>query len=149
MTDLWLAIIHHVLVFGLAIMLAVQASLLRDGMGAADAARIARLDIGYGASAGLIVVIGVLRVIYGAKGYQYYVENVWFWAKMACFAAIGILSVPPTIRFRAWHAAAKADADFAPPVAEIKKLRTYLRWEIRLLIPLVAFAATMARYTSF
>jgi putative membrane protein len=91
----------------------------------------------------------VLRVIYGAKGYLYYVENVWFWAKMACFAGIGILSIPPTIRFRAWQAAAKADAGYVPPAIEIKRLRVYLRWELRLLIPLVAFAATMARYTSF
>jgi putative membrane protein len=147
MADLWLAIAHHVLVFGLAIMLAIQAALLREGMGRADAARIARLDSAYGASAALIVVIGVLRVIYGVKGYQYYVGNVWFWAKMACFVGIGILSVPPTLRFREWQAAAKAQAGFAPPAQEIKRLRTYLKWEIRLLIPLVAFAAVMARYT--
>jgi len=148
MTDLWLAIVHHVLVFGLAIMLAVQATLLREGMSPEDASRLARLDIGYGASAGLIVVVGILRVIYGAKGYVYYVDNVWFWAKMATFGAIGILSVPPTLRFRAWQSARKMNAAFMPPVEEIRRLRTYLRWELRLLIGVVAFAATMARYTS-
>lgn len=148
MTDLWLAIVHHILVFGLAIMLAVQATLLREDMSAGDTARIARLDIGYGASAGLIIVVGILRVIYGAKGYLYYVENVWFWAKMATFAAIGILSVPPTVRFRAWQTARKANAAFMPSAEEIRKLRVYLRWELRLLIGVVAFAATMARYTS-
>jgi hypothetical protein len=61
MADLWLAIAHHVLVFGLVIMLSVQASLVREGMGRSDAARVARLDIGYGASAGLIVAVGLLR----------------------------------------------------------------------------------------
>lgn len=35
MTDLWLAIVHHVLVFSLAIMLAAQATLVRQGMGGA------------------------------------------------------------------------------------------------------------------
>ncbi|HXJ02188.1 MAG TPA: DUF2214 family protein [Micropepsaceae bacterium] len=148
MTDLWLAILHHVLVFGLAIMLAVQATLLRESMSADDTARIARLDIGYGASAGLIVIVGILRVIYGAKGYLYYVENVWFWAKMATFAAMGLLSIPPTLRFRAWQAARKANAAFMPASDEIRALRVYLRWELRLLIGVVAFAATMARYTS-
>ena len=149
MTDLWLAIAHHGLVFGLAIMLAVQATLLREGMEAQDAARIARLDIGYGASAGLIVIVGALRVIYGAKGYFYYVENVWFWAKMATIALIGILSIPPTLRFRAWASAAKADAGFTPAAEDITRLRVYLKWELRLLIVVVALAATMARYTSF
>jgi putative membrane protein len=148
MTDLWLAIAHHVLVFGFAIMLAVQATLLREDMGPEDSARIARLDIGYGAAAGLIAIVGISRVIFGAKGYLYYVENVWFWAKMATFAAIGILSILPTIRFRAWETARKANAAFMPPAEEIRKLRVYLRWELRLLIAVVAFAATMARYTS-
>ena len=137
------------LVFGLAIMLAVQASLVREGMGRGDAARVARLDIGYGASAGLIVLVGVLRVIYGAKGYLFYVENVWFWAKMGTFALIGLLSIPPTIRLRQWQAAMKADSAFLPPTEEIKTLRFYLRWEVRLIVVVAAFAATMARYTSF
>jgi putative membrane protein len=149
MTDLWLAIAHHVLVFGLAIMLAAQASLVREGMGRAEAARAARLDIGYGASAGLIVAVGFLRVIYGAKGPVYYVENVWFWAKMASFASIGLLSVPPTIRLRKWQSAMKSDPAFVPPVAEIKSLRFYLRWEVRLIVVVAVFAAIMARYTSF
>ena len=149
MTDLWLAIAHHVLVFSLAIMLAVQASLVREGMGRGDATRVARLDIGYGVSAGFVVLVGVLRVIYGARGYLYYVENVWFWAKMATFAGIGILSVPPTIAIRKWQTAMKADSAFMPPPEEIKTLRFYLRWEVRLIVVVAALAATMARYTSF
>jgi putative membrane protein len=149
MTDLWLAIAHHALVFGLAIMLAVQFSLVREGMGRGDAGRVARLDIAYGASAGLIVAVGVARVVYGVKGYAYYVDNVWFWAKMATFAVIGLLSVPPTVRFRKWQAAMKNDPAFLPPAEEIKTLRSYMRWELRLIVVVAAFAATMARYTGF
>jgi putative membrane protein len=149
MTDLWLAIAHHVLVFGLVIMLSVQASLVREGMGRSDAARVARLDIGYGASAGLIVLVGVLRVIYGAKGYLYYVENVWFWSKMAVFAAIGLLSVWPTICLRKWQSRMKSDESFVPPAQEVKTMRFYLRWEVRLIVVVAVFAATMARYTRF
>ena len=146
MTDLWLAILHHALVFGLAIMLSAQASLVRVGMGRDDAARAAKLDIGYGATSGLIVAVGVLRVIYGAKGYVYYVENMWFWAKMASFAAIGLWSIAPTIRLRKWQGAMKNDPAFAPPAQEIESLRFYLGWEIRLIVVVAAFAATMARY---
>ena len=147
-TDLWLAIFHHVLVFGLAIMLGAQAVLVREGMTASDTARVAGLDIGYGATSGLIVLVGVARVIYGAKGYLYYVENVWFWAKMATFATIGLLSIRPTLRFRAWQKARAADPGFAPPPAEIRGTRLLVLLEVRLLVLVVAFAATMARYTS-
>jgi putative membrane protein len=148
MTDLCLAIAHHVLVFGLAIMLAVQFALLRDGLSGVEAARLARLDIGYGASAGLIVVVGILRVIFGAKGYLYYFDNVWFWAKMATFAAVGIISVLPTLHFRMWQTRAKADSGYAPAAEEIIAVRGYLKWELRLLILIPIFAAIMARYTS-
>jgi putative membrane protein len=146
MTDLWLAIAHHILVFSLAIMLAMEAALLREGISRADLARLSGLDIGYGVTAGLIVAIGIARVIYGAKGPVFYVENVWFWAKMATFGLIGILSVPPTLRFRVWRTALKADAGFLPSTADVKAMRLYVLWEVRLLALVVAFAATMARY---
>ena len=92
MSDLWLAIAHHILVFGLVIMLAAESALVRQGLGAAELKRLAGLDIGYGITAASIIVVGIHRVIFGAKGYVFYVENVWFWAKMATFALIGILS---------------------------------------------------------
>ena len=148
LTDLWLAIAHHILVFSLAIMLAAQASLVRESMAGSDISRIAGLDMGYGATAFLIVGIGILRVIFGAKGYVYYVENVWFWAKMITFGVIGLLSVPPTLRFRVWQKARKTDPHFLPAVAEIAAMRLYVRWELRLLILVAVFAAIMARYRS-
>ncbi len=146
MTDLWLAIGHHILVFGLAIMLGIEFAILRPGMGPADIRRIAGVDIGYGATAGLIVIVGSCRVIFGAKGYLYYFDNMWFWAKMASFAAIGLLSVPPTLLFRVWVGRLKTDANYLPPAQEVGDMQFYLRLELLFLIAVVAFAATMARY---
>jgi putative membrane protein len=149
MTDLVLAILHHVLVFGLAAMLASEMVLVRPGMSGNDALRAARLDAGYGASAGLIFAIGLLRVMYGLKGPDYYLTNVWFWAKLLSFGAVGILSIPPTMRFLRWRKAARADAGFAPPPSEVSFVRKYLRLELLLLILVLVFAAAMARYTRF
>jgi putative membrane protein len=136
------------LVFSLVIMLAAEAVLVREGMATSDIRRIAGLDMGYGATAFLIVGVGIFRVIFGAKGYVYYIENVWFWAKMGTFAVIGILSVPPTLVFRVWVGAVKADPQFLPPAKDIAAIRSYVRWEVRLLILVAVFAATMARYRS-
>jgi len=130
-------------------MLAAEATLVRESMTASDIPRIAGLDLGYGITAFLIVGVGIHRVIFGAKGYVYYVENIWFWAKMTTFAVIGILSVPPTLRFRVWQKARKTDLSYVPPAAELAAMRTYIRWEVRLLIVVAVFAATMARYRSF
>jgi putative membrane protein len=149
MTDLWLAIIHHVLVFGLAMMLAGEAILLRKDIASGTIVRIARLDVVYGATAGLILVVGVLRVIYGAKGHVYYLGNVWFWAKMASFVLVGLLSVPPTLRFLAWRKALKADSGFMPEAKDLARVLFLIRAEILLLIAVIGFAAAMARYTRF
>lgn len=146
MTDLVLAIFHHILVFGLVAMLATEAALVRPAMSPAEARRVANVDAGYGAAAALIIVVGLLRVIYGAKGADYYVHNPWFWAKIASFAAVGVLSLPPTVRFLAWRRALKADPDFVPGDWEVARIRLWLRLELGLVVLIVAFAAAMARY---
>ena len=147
MIDLGLAIAHHILVFGLVIMLAGESALARQGLSPLDVKRLAGLDIGYGATALLIVVVGIHRVIFGAKGYAFYVENVWFWAKMGTFALIGLLSIVPTKRIRAWKKALKADPAALPSPAEVGHVRGHIRLQILLIFAVVAFAATMARYS--
>ena len=146
MTDLILAILHHILVFGLVALLMGEAILVRPGMSDRDIGRAGRLDAAYGMSAGLIIVVGVLRVIFGAKGYLYYVENPWFWAKMASFVAVGLLSIPPTLRFTRWRRLMAADAAFQPAADEIDSVRRLLRLESLVLVLVLVFAATMARY---
>lgn len=145
--DLILAILHHLLVLGIVVMLASEFALVRPGMTGAQALRVAKMDTGYGISAVLILVVGLARMHFGAKGADWYEGNLWFWAKMGAFALIGLLSVPPTLAFLRWRKALRADAAFTPPDAEARKLRAYLAAEVALLALVVAFAAGMARYS--
>ena len=145
MTDLILAILHHLLIVGLIVMMAIEFARLKPGLAGAELTSLARLDAGYGATAGLIVVVGVLRVIFGVKGYHYYLPNPWFWAKMVTFLAIALLSIPPTLALLKWRKGQAADAAFAPSEGEIAKARGYVLWEIRLLAVVVICAAAMAR----
>ena len=62
----------------------------------------------YGLLAGLIVVVGFSRAIFAAKGWTYYEHNALFWAKLATFALIGLLSVPPTLAYLRWRRASDA-----------------------------------------
>ena len=143
--DLALAITHHLLILGLIVMVSLEFAWLRPGLTGPDLARLARLDAGFGATAGLIVAVGVLRVIFGIKGYAYYLPNPWFWGKMITFLVIGLLSIPPTLAFLKWKKAQAADPGFTPADADIARLRGLVLWEIRLLALVVAFAAAMAR----
>lgn len=146
MTDTVLAVVHHLLVFGLAIMIALELGLARPGLGAAEVQRLARIDGGYGATAMLIIVVGLLRVWFGAKGADYYLGNAWFWAKMASFAGVGLLSIAPTRAFLQWRKALRADPAALPDAAAVGKVRGMLRAEVGLLLLVPVFAALMARH---
>jgi putative membrane protein len=148
MLEITLAIAHHLLVFGLFSMVVAELVLVKPGLGAPELKRLGGIDAGYGLSALLVLIVGVLRVIYGAKGADYYLDNHWFWAKMAAFAVAGLLSVPPTIAFLRWRRALKGDAAALPSPAEVSGVRRYLLAELAVLLLVPSFAAVMARYTT-
>lgn len=144
MIDLLLALLHHVAVFGLVAVLAMEAMALRSPV--IDAARLAKLDASFGGVAGLALLIGVLRAVWGGKGWAFYEANPFFWAKIGLFAAIGLLSIAPTLSIIRWRRASAADPTFAPPTDELKRARTWIGLEALLLVPLLACAAAMARW---
>jgi putative membrane protein len=149
LTDLILAILHHLAIVSLIALLAFESALLRPGISPDNLSRVTRIDAAYGATAALVIVIGVCRVIWGIKGADFYLSNPWFWAKMASFALIGLLSIPPTLALLKWRKAAKQDAAFLPSPDEVGRLRIFIGTEVALLGLVVICAAAMARYGGF
>lgn len=146
MLDLVLAILHHILAFGLVAMLMAESVLVKPGMTGATTRRVAGLDAGYGAASVLLIIVGFARVFMAAKGWDYYQANVWFWAKVVTFLAVGLLSAPPTIRYIRWRKQFDADPAWAPTDAEIAGVRRWIGLEVIGLALIIVFAATMARY---
>jgi putative membrane protein len=146
MTDLALAIVHHLIVFGIAAVLAAELALMRPAAMAPQTVRLlGRFDAFYGGLALAILVVGFARVWFGAKGADFYLHNPMFWAKIAAFAIVGLLSIKPTVRILAWQKSAQRDAGFVPAVAEIGALRRLLLIEIHVFALVPVFAAIMAR----
>jgi len=145
LTDLVLAIGHHLLMFALPVVLVMQMMLIRPDMTSAALARVGRLDIAYGTTAGLILLVGVLRVVFGLKGWEYYVTNLFFWAKIAAFLAVAILSISPTMRIIAWRRAARDSTEFRPATADVMAVRRTLHREAAAFVLIPVFAALMAR----
>lgn len=140
MLDLALAIGHHILVFSLFGVLFAELVLVRKGMDAGAVARVGRIDLMYGAVAGLIVVVGFSRAVFAAKGWTYYSHNMFFHLKIATFVAVGVLSVPPTLSYIRWCRAGTAPSD-----AQVAGARRWLLAELVLFAFIPAFAAAMAR----
>lgn len=143
--DLILACAHHVGVFALVGLFAAEFALLRPGLSGGRINQLARIDAAYGAVAGLVVVIGILRVIFGTTGWQYYVGNQMFWAKMAAFVVVGLLTIPPTLALRTWRKAADVDGTYTPPSGEIARQRRFVHLQAGVLVLIPIFAAAMAR----
>jgi putative membrane protein len=143
--DLVLAIVHHLLVFTLIGVLAFEIGTVRLTITHDEILRVGRIDNWYGILAGVIVVVGFVRAIFAAKGWAYYQVNLFFWAKIATFLVIGLLSIPPTVAIIRWRKALKSDAAFAPPANAITRVRGYLWAEAALFLLLPVFAAAMAR----
>ncbi|MEI9888759.1 MAG: DUF2214 family protein [Rhizomicrobium sp.] len=143
--DLHLAIAHHVLIFALAGVLAFELGVVRAGMTAVDVRRVARVDAWYGILAALIIAVGFARAVYAAKGWAYYSVNLFFWAKMATFVLVGLLSILPTVLFIRWRRALKDEPAFVPAPASVANARRFLWAEIVLFALIPVFAAAMAR----
>lgn len=140
------AYLHFAALLVLAGALSAEAFVLRLDPSPAWIRLLSRIDIFYGGSSVVLLLAGFGRVFYNnVKHSSYYWEEPFFWAKLGTFVLVGLLSIPPTMRFLAWRRALKSDASFTPPPAQVKSVRRYVMFEAHLLALIVLFAVLMAR----
>ncbi len=143
--DFLLASAHHLAVFTLVALFAAEFALVRPGLSGPRISQLARLDAFYGGVAGLVIVVGVLRIFFGSVDASYYWGNHAFWGKMAAFLIMGLLTIPPTLAFRRWVRAGAGAVDYAPPAEEIARSRRFIHLQAAVLVLIPIFAAAMAR----
>ena len=143
--DLAFAIVHHLLIFALAGVIAFEVGVAKQGLNAGDIRRLGKVDAWYGILAGLIIVVGFSRAVFAAKGWAYYSVNHFFWAKIGAFAIVGLLSIQPTMAYIRWRAAQKDDPSFLPNARQIATVRRFLWAEVFVFAFIPVFAAAMAR----
>jgi putative membrane protein len=150
MSDFLLASVHHLIVFGIAAVLAAELALMRPAAMSPHTVRLlGRFDAVYGGLALAILAVGFARVWFGAKGPDFYLHNPVFWAKIGAFLVVGLVSIRPTLRILAWQKAVRTNAAFVPPAQEIGSLRRQLLVEIHVFALIPVFAAAMARGIGF
>jgi len=142
MTTAFMAFLHHLFAFTLVACVVYEFIAYRKGLGIEEARRIQRADLMYGISAGLLLVVGVLRVFYFEKGPAYYSHNSFFWLKMNAFLVVGLLSIDPTIRYLRWNKVLKENQ--APEIGDKEFKRTRLLLSLEVIgIAIILFAAAM------
>lgn len=144
--DATLAILHYLSMFLLIVFLAAEAVLCKPEF--VDAALVKRLgiyDALYFGFAMAALATGLARVFLGVKGVASYSGSVFFWAKIATFALIGLMSIPPTLAFMRWRKRLKLDAAALPSNDEVLRARKWVLREAHMLVLLPIFAVLMAR----
>lgn len=139
------ASLHHVAILILFAALASERVLLAQEWNLKVARGLALLDGIYGGAAASVLGIGLMRVMFYEKGWDYYAHQHWFWGKIALFSLGGLLSLYPTIVFLRWR------RDLArgvlPEFSQTQKMRVQMMMNAQIVVLLVipVFAYAMAR----
>lgn len=139
------AFLHHVAAFSLVAALVVELVLIRGELTLTTARKLQVADLLVAASAGVVLVVGFLRVLYFEKGASYYFHDVPFLAKLAFFVIVALLSIYPTLEFLSWRTAVKEGR--APTLSErkLRTLRSVIHWELVGVGLIILCAALMAK----
>jgi len=138
--DAILAYLHYTAIFLLFAFMVVEAMMMRGALDAPAVRLLGRVDVWFFASAIAALVTGFLRLVFGAKGPDFYLTSWPVYVKIALFLAVGIMSVWPTLRFIRWRRMLERDAGWKVPEAERRLVRRLVMVELHLaaFIPLVA-----------
>ena len=138
--DAILAYLHFTAVFLLFSFMVVETMMMRGSLDATAVRVLARVDIWFFGSAIAALATGFLRLVWGAKGPDFYLASWPIYVKVALFLAVGIISVWPTLRFIQWKRMFERDPAWKVPDDERRLVRRLIMVEVHLaaLIPLVA-----------
>lgn len=139
------AFLRYLAAFALVAALTGELVLIRSALTIENARRIVRLDAAYGISAGVLLVIGLLRVFFFEKGAAYDFHSAPFLAKRALFAAIGLLAIYPTREFQSWRAALRQGQLPAADRVKLRAIGPVIHWELVAMALLLLFASLVAR----
>ena len=141
----FMAFLHHLAAFTVVAALAVEVALFKPPLSLAQARRLQRTDLWFGAAATAVLIIGLLRVFYFEKGASYYWHDAFFLMKLGAFIAAGLISIYPTLIFLSWRALVKAGQAPEVPAAVTVRVRRCLMLELGAIVVILLGAALMAR----
>ena len=143
--DAVLAYLHYIAIFMLFAYLVTEALILKGVLDAAAIRRLGRIDLIYGGAAVAVLVTGLLRLVYGAKGPDFYLQSWPVYVKIGLFLLAGIISVTPTLAIVRWRRYLDHDAAWRVPPDEQRRMRRLVMVELHLAGMIPVFAVIMAR----
>jgi putative membrane protein len=139
------AFLHHLAAFTLVAAVALEFVLLRGELTLWSARRLQVADMILGLAAGVLLIVGLVRVVWLEKGAAYYFASHAFLTKLTLFIVVGLLSIVPTIEFLSWRGAVRGGQVPAVAVAKLKRVRMIVHIELAAIVLILLCAAIMAK----
>src|SRR6201985_1093815 len=139
------AFLHHLCAFTLVAALAIEFALIRMELTLVSARRLQLTDLVLGIAAGLLLVVGLLRVFFFEKGAAYYWHSHAFLTKFGLFVIVALLSIIPTREFLSWGGAIRAGQAPVIEASRRKRVTMIIHIELAAVVIILLCAAIMAR----
>lgn len=140
-----LAYLHISAVLMLVVFLTSEGALCRTEWLNADALkRLLRVDILYGVSAVLVLLTGLARIGWGAKGSDWYLHQPLLHIKITLFVIATLLSIPPSLAFRRWYREWRNTGQL-PLAADVRRIRRFIMIGAHTIMLIPLFAVLLAR----
>lgn len=143
--DASLAYLHYTALFILFAFMVAEYFFLRGTLDAVAIRTLGRLDAWYFGSAMAVLATGMLRLVWGAKGADFYLASWPFYVKVGLFFAVGAISVGPTLTFIRWRRMLDHNAAWQVPDGDRVKMRRTVLIQMHLAALIPVFAVMMAR----
>ncbi|MDO5692632.1 MAG: DUF2214 family protein [Pseudomonadota bacterium] len=104
MLEPWLAFFHISAFLGWIVFASAQAAMCRaEWLNPAGVQRLVRLDAILWIATAAVLLSGLARIYWGAKGSAWYWSNWLLWAKLTLFIVVAVMQIGPARRFRNWR----------------------------------------------
>ena len=143
--DAILAYLHFIAIFILFGYLIAESLMLKVPLDAAAIRKLGRIDLLYAGAAAAVLVTGFLRLVYGAKGPDFYLQSWPVYVKIGLFLLVAVISVTPTLAYVRWRRYLDHDAAWQVPSEEQRRMRRLVMIELHLAGMIPVFAVIMSR----
>jgi putative membrane protein len=141
----FMAFLHHLAAFTVVGTLVAEVMLFKPPFAVEQARRLQRVDSIFGLSAGAVLVVGLLRVVYFEKGAGYYFSDAFFLTKFVAFLVAAAISIYPTVLFLSWSKALKQGVVPEISAAQARRARLCMMLEMTAIVVILFCAPFMAR----
>lgn len=145
MTESLLASLHLLALLAVIVFQTSQTALCRaEWVNAAVVRRMVVLDNLFVASAAVLLLSGVARLLWGIKGLQWYVSQPLYHLKMTLLCIMVVLAVRASLTIRRWRRMLDVGGTL-PDATALQRVRRLLMWQMHIMPVVVVVAVFWTR----